>query len=65
MCNSIFLSYPIPYLKKQQRFIELLKNYIEKEGFQARTLGVSDYDMDAPLVAICKFRTMRPILTGK
>ena len=52
MCNSIFLSYPIPYLKKQQRFIELLKNHIEKEGFQARTLGVSDYDMDAPLVAI-------------
>lgn len=49
---SIFLSYPKPHLKRQQEFIEKLENYLMGRGFEPRTLGVTDYDMDAPLKAI-------------
>lgn len=49
---SIFLSYPKPYLKQQEAFIDFLSNYLIEHGFEPRTLGVTDYDMDAPLTAI-------------
>lgn len=49
---SIFLSYPKPHLINQQKFIENLENYLLGRGFEPRTLGVNDYDMDAPLKAI-------------
>ncbi len=49
---SIFLSYPKPYLRRQEEFIERVVNYLEKRNLQPRTLGVTDYDMDAPLNAI-------------
>ncbi|MFD2443713.1 hypothetical protein ACFSO7_06915 [Bacillus sp. CGMCC 1.16607] len=49
---SIFLSYPKPHLKKQEDFITSISNYLEQRGFQPRTLGVTDYDMEEPLVAI-------------
>ena len=49
---SVFLSYPKPFLKKQQLFIEKVSEYLESRGFQPRTLGITDYDMDAPLKAI-------------
>lgn len=52
MSNSIFLSYPKPYLQKQADFIEMISQYLKGRGFNPRTLGVTDYDMDAPLVAI-------------
>lgn len=49
---SIFLSYPKPHLKKQQLFIDKVAAYLDTRGFAPRTLGVTDYDMDAPLKAI-------------
>lgn len=49
---SIFLSYPKPYLERQEKFIKVLIQYLQDEGFEPRTLGVTDYDMDAPLTAI-------------
>ncbi|MGI6506996.1 MAG: hypothetical protein ACOX4A_01215 [Saccharofermentanales bacterium] len=52
MSNSIFLSYPRPYLKRQDEFIKRVIIYLKERGLQPRTLGVTDYDMDAPLRAI-------------
>lgn len=52
MNSSIFLSYPKPHLKKQEKFIEKIKQYLSERGLQPRTLGVTDYDLDAPLTAI-------------
>ena len=49
---SVFLSYPKPHLKKQQSFINKLEEYLIMRGLEPRTLGVTDYDMDAPLKAI-------------
>lgn len=52
MSSSIFLSYPKPFLKKQEDFIEKVTRYLQEREMQPRTLGVTDYDMDAPLTAI-------------
>lgn len=49
---SIFLSYPKPSFESQREFIQKIKDYLEQRGFVPRTLGVTDYDMDAPLKAI-------------
>jgi hypothetical protein len=48
----VFLSYPKPHLKKQDEFIEKLEQMLDTRGFLARTLGVTDYDMEEPLTAI-------------
>ena len=48
----VFLSYPKPYLKKQKEFIDMVINYLENRSLEPKTLGVTDYDMDAPLTAI-------------
>jgi hypothetical protein len=48
----VFLSYPKPCLLPQQRFVERVVASLQGHGFEARTLGVTDYDMDAPLRAI-------------
>ena len=47
----IFLSYSTPYTSKQQKFIDDVKEYLLFRGMEPRTLGVTDYDMDEPLVA--------------
>lgn len=52
MSISVFLSYPVPFLQNQLDFIDLLKTYLRERGFEARTLGVTDYDMREPLTAI-------------
>jgi hypothetical protein len=52
MAISIFLSYPKPCFKKQQLFVDKIYSYLCERGFEPRTLGVTDYDMDAPLTAI-------------
>ncbi|PSV44053.1 hypothetical protein [Photobacterium indicum] len=52
MGKSIFLSYPRPYNDEQQAFIDSLSVYLCQRGYEPRTLGVTDYDMDAPLKAI-------------
>ena len=49
---SVFLSYPQPYLERQQVFIDKVKEYLNTRGIETRTLGVTDYDMMEPLVAI-------------
>lgn len=50
--SPIFFSYPKPWSEEQERFVERVCSYLEHRGFQPRTLGVTDYDMDAPLHAI-------------
>ncbi len=49
---SIFLSYPKPSFGNQKVFIEKVTQFLQDHGFEPRTLGVTDYDMDAPLKAI-------------
>ena len=49
---SVFLSYPKPCFGKQKEFIEKATQFLKNRGFEPRTLGVTDYDMDAPLKAI-------------
>jgi len=49
---SIFLSYPKPCFGRQNQFIDHIRSYLAERGFEPRTLGVTDYDMDAPLTAI-------------
>lgn len=48
----IFLSYSSPYSKDQETFIMLMKETLREHGFEPRTLGVTDYDLEEPLVAI-------------
>jgi hypothetical protein len=50
--TSIFLSYPKPCMGEQQKFIDRVWDYLDGRGFAARTLGVNEYDTDAPLKAI-------------
>lgn len=52
MKHSIFLSYPKPCHVTQQQFVERVVSFMEGRGFAPRTLGVTDYDMDAPLKSI-------------
>ena len=49
---SVFLSFPQPHLKVQKEFIEKVADFLRNGGFEPRTLGVTDYDMSAPLTAI-------------
>ena len=49
---SVFLSYPRPCLMEQQTFIHRLCTYLDSRGMAPRTLGITDYDMDAPLKAV-------------
>jgi hypothetical protein len=55
----VFLSYPKPFLKRQQEFVAAVQSYLELRGFIGRTLGVTDYDMQEPLTAI------RRLIIGK
>lgn len=52
MSISVFLSYPKPCYASQQAFVKKVADYLTERGFGPRTLGVTDYDMDAPLTAI-------------
>ena len=52
MAISIFLSYPKPCFGRQQEFITRVYEYLRSRGLEPRTLGVTEYDMDAPLTAI-------------
>lgn len=52
MTIQIFLSYPKPYTSSQESFIRQVKDNLIDNGFIPRTLGVTDYDMNAPLVKI-------------
>ena len=48
----IFLSYPKPYVLRQEVFIKKIIEYLKSRGLEEKTLGVSEYDMKAPLTAI-------------
>lgn len=48
----VFLSYPKPSQLSQQKFIDHLTAYLKSRGISPRTLGVTDYDLEAPLNAI-------------
>jgi hypothetical protein len=39
-------------MKEQEDFIDIIIKYLKSRGISPRTLGVTDYDMDAPLTAI-------------
>jgi hypothetical protein len=49
---SVFLSYPKPCFQRQEELIVRVRRHLDERGFAPRTLGVTDYDMDAPLTAI-------------
>ncbi len=49
---AVFLSYPKPYLRQQEEFLQKTFSYLDNRGLAPRTLGVTDYDMEAPLKAI-------------
>ncbi|MEO8128677.1 MAG: hypothetical protein ABJF23_05820 [Bryobacteraceae bacterium] len=49
---SVFLSYPKPHLQVQDAFVERISSHLKGRGLNPRTLGVTDYDPDAPLEAI-------------
>ena len=49
---SVFLSYPKPFLQEQEKFLHKIQSYFESRGISPRTLGVTDYDLQAPLRAI-------------
>lgn len=48
----VFLSYPKPHLKCQENFIKEIIAYLNKNNIETRTLGITDYDMNAPLNGI-------------
>ncbi|WP_017300695.1 hypothetical protein [Nodosilinea nodulosa] len=52
MAISIFLSVPTPCFQRQEQFIGQIRTYLKNRGLEPRTVGVTDYDMDAPLTAI-------------
>lgn len=52
MKRLIFLSYSRPINQAQIAFIDALTAHLQQRGYDPRTLGVTDYDMDAPLKAI-------------
>jgi len=43
MKDSVFLSYPKPYLEKQKQFIEKVVSYLENRGLQPRTSDQKRY----------------------
>ncbi len=48
----VFLSYPQPHLQKQSAFVLAVTAYLRTRGLEPKTLGVNEYDTDAPLTAI-------------
>jgi hypothetical protein len=48
----VFLSYPRPFNKNQEDFINAISAYLLSRGLEPRTLGVTDYDTEEPLTAI-------------
>ena len=52
MIASVFLSYPKPFLKEQEKFIQKVQSYLRSQNLAPRTLGVTDYSTSAPYTAI-------------
>jgi hypothetical protein len=45
----VFFSYPTPCNAAQEQFVKDICAYLKGRGISARTLGVTDYDLQAPL----------------
>jgi hypothetical protein len=52
MSINIFLSYPTPHQDTQKSFIDRVEGYVRDQGLNPCTMGISNYDMDAPLAGI-------------
>jgi len=52
MAIPVFLSHPKPCNDKQQEFIRSLRAILVDRGFDARTLGVNEYDTKVPLAGV-------------
>jgi hypothetical protein len=52
MAISIFLSHPRPSTDAQRQFVDTVRMHLHEHGFAPRTLGVTDYDLNAPLRAV-------------
>ncbi len=52
MTIPVFLSYPQPHAQKQSDFVQEVAKYLRGRGLEPKTLGVNEYDTDAPLTAI-------------
>lgn len=52
--TPVFLSYPKPFDSRQEEFIVALRRHLVERDFAPRTLGVTDYNNQAPLRAIRK-----------
>ena len=52
MAIPVFLSYPQPHQQKQSAFVQEVAAYLRQRGLEPKTLGVNEYDTDAPLTAI-------------
>lgn len=52
--TPVFLSYPKPFDNRQRTFIQTLSKHLSERDFAPRTLGVTDYNNQAPLRAIRK-----------
>jgi hypothetical protein len=48
----VFLSCPRPHTQLQQDFLDAVTKYLTDQGLNARTLGVTDYNISEPLNAI-------------
>ena len=49
---SVFVSVPQAHLSKQHAFINRLYSHLADRGLEHHTLGVTDYDTNAPLTAV-------------
>ena len=53
--TPIFLSYPKPHLESQTKFLNnMKKDILSKTNLEPRTLGVTDFYHEPPLIAISK-----------
>lgn len=48
----VFLSYAKPFNRKQAKFISKVEAHLSENGFNPRTLGITDYSLSAPLMKI-------------
>jgi hypothetical protein len=52
MSIPVFVSHPTPHLKAQSQFVEKLKICLRRKHLDPRTMGETNYDMEAPLAGI-------------
>ncbi len=48
----IFLSFPKPHMKVQEMFVRCVTEHLRERGLDAKTLGATEYNIDAPLIGV-------------